>query len=166
MEEKVTPISKQRSKEKPDSKQSKKETPSPEQQVKDKPALEQAYKELPAVGNPENTVTIGGKLIEIKPTKLKYQRNRTALFYKVLMIYPLVDVLGFEAGAFGDDRDGDKCLMDFLIAATDDEKLIVDNYDDIDNETVEKIVTIFRRVNRIDEKEANQKKLTATKETA
>lgn len=40
-------------------------------------------KELPAVGNPENTVAIGGKLIELKATKLKYQRNRTAAFYKI-----------------------------------------------------------------------------------
>lgn len=82
------------------------------------------------------------------------------------MVYPLVDILGFEAGAFGDDRDGDKCLMDFLIAATDNEELIVQNYDDLDTETIEKIVAIFRRVNHFDEKEANQKKLTATKETA
>ena len=30
-----------------------------------------------------------------------------------------------EAGAFGDDRDGDKAVMDWLIAVTDDEELIL-----------------------------------------
>ena len=59
-----------------------KAVPDAEQTAKDLPQPVIKTKELPAVGNPENTVTIGGKLIEIKPTKLKYQRNRTALFYK------------------------------------------------------------------------------------
>ena len=47
------------------------------------PSTEQPAKELPHVGSPENTVMIGDKLIEIKATKLKYQRNRTAAFYKI-----------------------------------------------------------------------------------
>lgn len=47
------------------------------------PAMEQESKGLPAVGSPENTVTIGGQLVEIHATKLKYQRNRTAAFYRM-----------------------------------------------------------------------------------
>jgi hypothetical protein len=47
------------------------------------PSVQQPAKELPAVGSPENTIQIGEKLIEIKATKLKYQRNRTAAFYKI-----------------------------------------------------------------------------------
>lgn len=121
------------------------------------PEATAAKKELPKVGIPENTVKIGDKLIEIKPTKLKYQRNRTALFYKVLTMLPLPDILAMDAGSFGDDRDGDKCVMDFLIAATDDEQLILDNYDEMDTGTIETILTIYRRVNKIDEKEAKQK---------
>ena len=132
-------------------------TPSPVQEQKPVPTPEQEVKELPQVGTPENTVIIGGELIEIKPTKLKYQRNRTALFYKVFDMLPLPDILSFEAGAFGDDRDGDKCVMDFLIAATDNEKLVVDNYDEMDTGTIYKILSIFRRVNKIDEKEAKAK---------
>ena len=62
-----------------------------------------------------------------------------------------------EAGTFGDDRDGDKALMDWLIAVTDDPDLIINNYDEIDTETIEKLLLIFRRLNRIDEKEARQK---------
>lgn len=103
---------------------------------------------------------IGEKLIEIKPTKLKYQRNRTAAFYKMLDYYSLTDILGFESGALGDERDGDMALMEWLIAATDDEELIKQNYDEMTTETVEKILGIFKRVNRITEKEEKLKNLT------
>lgn len=54
-----------------------------EQIVKELPDAVQTERDLPQVGSPENTVTIGGKLIEIKPTKLLYQRNCTAAFYKM-----------------------------------------------------------------------------------
>lgn len=137
----------------------KKELPSAEQTEKELPGTEMKKKETPMVGNPENTVMIGGKPIEIKPTKLKYQRNRTATFFRALEIYPLIDILAMEAGAFGDDRDGDKALMDWLIAATDDEETITKNYDELDTETIERILSIFRRVNRIDEKDEKIKNL-------
>jgi hypothetical protein len=64
-----------------------------------------------------------------------------------------------EAGAFGDDRDGDKAVMDWLIAVFDDEALVLENYDSMDTGTVEQLLEIFRRVNRIDEKEQKQKNL-------
>lgn len=125
---------------------------------KELPSPEQPVRELPQVGSPENTVVIGDKLIEIQPTKLKYQRNRTAAFYKMLEMYPLTDILAMEAGAFGDERDGDKAVMDWLIAVTDDEALITEHYDSMDTGVVEQLLSIFRRINRIDEKEARQKK--------
>lgn len=37
-------------------------------------------------------------------------------------MYPLIDILAMEAGSFGDERDGDKATMDWLIAATDNEE--------------------------------------------
>ena len=111
------------------------------------------------MGCPENSVVIGGKLIEIKPTKLCYQRNRTAAFYRMLEMYPLTDILAMEAGSFGDSRDGDKAVMDWLIAVTDDEQLILENYDSMDTGLIEQLLEIFRRVNRIDEKEQKQKNL-------
>ena len=123
------------------------------------PAPEQADKGLPQIGSPENSVQIGDQLIEIKPTKLKYQRNRTAAFYRMLELYPLADILAMEAGAFGDDRDGDKALMDWLIAVTDDERLILDHYNELDTGVIEQLLQIFRRVNRMDEKEQKQKNL-------
>jgi hypothetical protein len=128
-------------------------------QSKELPPVQQTEKELPQVGSPENTIVIGGRLVEIKPTKLRYQRNRTAAFYKMLELYPLADILAMEAGAFGDDRDGDKAVMDWLIAVFDDEALVLENYDAMDTGTVEQLLEIFRRVNRIDEKEQKQKNL-------
>lgn len=146
-----------------------KKLPSAEQQTKEQPDVNMAEKklpsagkkskELPQVGSPENTVIIGGKLIEIKPTILKYQRNRTAVFYRMLDMYPLADILAMEAGSFGDERDGDKATMDWLIAATNDEQLILDNYDSMDTGTIEKILSIFKRVNNIDEKEEKIKNM-------
>lgn len=126
---------------------------------KELPPVQQQEKGLPQVGSPENTVIIGGQLIEIKPTKLRYQRNRTAAFYKVLEMYPIADILAMEAGAFGDDRDGDKATLDWLIAVTDDEKVVTDHYDEMDTDTIEQLLSIFRRLNRIDEKEQKLKNL-------
>ena len=62
-----------------------------------------------------------------------------------------------EANSFGDGRDGDKAVFDWLIAVTDDPELITENYDLIDTDTIEKMMLIFRRVNKIDEKEEKLK---------
>lgn len=141
----------------PDVAQPEKQMPDTTQttRAKQSPAMEN--KAVPPVGNPENTVMIGGSPYEIKPTKLKYQRNRVAMFYKILDLYPLADILAMDAGQFGDDRDGDKCVMDWLIAATDNEELITAHYDQLDTGTIEKILLIFKRVNKIDEKDAKLK---------
>ena len=148
-----------RTKRQPNPEQGEKNLPEVGMKDKEVPSSEIKNKELPKAGSVENIVTIGGKEIEIKPTKLKYQRNRTAAFYRLLEMYPLTDILAMEAGTFGDDRDGDKATMDWLIAATDDEQLIVDNYDDMDTGTIEKILSIFKRVNRIEEKELKLKNM-------
>lgn len=117
-------------------------------------------KELPVLGISENVVMIGDTPVEIKATKLKYQRNRTALFYNVLDNYPLPEIIAMEAGTFGDERDGDKCVMDFLIAATDDPELVTKYYDEMTTDTIEAILKAYRRVNKIDEKEQKLKNLT------
>lgn len=144
-------------KELPSTEQVEKKTPSRGTRTKKVPETKMEIKEMPNVGNPENTVLIGKTLVEIKPTKLKYHRTNVASFYKVVEMLPLPDIMAMQPGAFGDDRDGDKALMDWLIAVVDDEKIIVDNYNDMDTETIENILEIFRRVNRIDEKEEKQK---------
>lgn len=165
-ENKVLPEAEQIGKALPDAAQEGKALPDSGMGRKKIPNAKMKAKDLPQVGNPENTVIIGGEPIEIKATKLKYQRNRTATFYRILDLYPLTDVLSMEAGQFGDERDGDKAVMDWLIAATDNEKLITDNYDEMDTETIEKILTIFKRVNRIDEKEEKQKNLEMSRKGA
>lgn len=134
-----------------------KEIPDAEIQVKKTPSRRKKEKELPDVGNPENTVLIGDTLVEIKPTKLKYHRNNVASFYKIVEMVPLPDIMSMGSNAFGDGRDGDKALMDWLIAVVDDEQLIIDNYNEMNTETIEKILAIFKRVNKIDEKEEKQK---------
>ena len=137
--------------------QEKKETPDIAPDAKPVPEVDVKIKELPEVGTPENTVIIGGKLIEIKPTKLKYQRNRTAVFYHILELYPLSDILAMGPKSFGDGLDGDKKLYDWLVAVTDNEELIRENYDDIDSEIIYRMLEIFRRVNKISEMEAKLK---------
>lgn len=127
------------------------------------PDSEMRNVEIPKIGNPENTVTIGGQLIEIKPMKLKYVRNRTAAFRHILEMYPLSDILAMDNG-FGDGRDGDKALMDWLIAVTDNEQLILENYNDIDTETIYKLLAIHRRVEKIDELESKLKNATTPRE--
>lgn len=148
---KVMPEGDVKEKEIPGSEQAEREMPDPEIKVKD----------LPQVGNPENTVIIGGELIEIKPTKLIYQRNRTAVFYHALELYPLPDLLAMENSKqqdmFGDGRDGDKALLDWLVAVTDREELVREHYNEIDTDMVYRLLEIFRRVNKIDEREAKLK---------
>lgn len=133
---------------------------------KELPATTMPEKELPQTGNAENTVIIGGRLIEIKPTKLKYLRNGTANLYRALDHMPLTEVMSLPKGAFGagDDRDGDKAVMDWLIAVTDDEQLITENYNDMDCATVYQIVEIFKRVNQFIKREEELKNaMTPTK---
>lgn len=143
----------------PDAEQEMKELPDATMESKPLPDPTTNTKSLPPVGNPENTVIIGGQPIEIKPTKVKYQRNRTAAFFRVIRTYPLVDILAMDVGSFGDDRDGDKAIMDWLIAVFDDEQLVLNYYDEMDTALIEKILKIFLRINKIDEKEENLKNL-------
>ena len=140
----------------PDKEQIKREAPDGEVKEVDIPESGVKHVEMPAIGTPENTVTIGGRLIEIKPMKLKYVRNRTAAFRHILEMYPLSDILAME-NKFGDGRDGDKALYDWLVAVTDDEDLIRENYDDIDTDTIYRMLAIHRRIEKVDEMETKLK---------
>ena len=141
----------------PKEKQPEREIPAAEIVEKDPPQSGMPQKDLPAVGSPENTVTIGGKLIEIKPMKLKYIRNRTAAFRMLIEQFPLSYILAMDRTSFGDGRDGDKALYDWLVAVTDNEELIRENYDEIDSETIYRLLAIHRRIEKIDELEAKLK---------
>jgi hypothetical protein len=157
---KEMPEIEQKAKEIPAVEQWEKDIPDAGIKEKEIPDAEIKQREMPQSGTIENTVTIGGKQIEIKPMKLIYQRNRTAVFYHVLDSYPLPDILAMD-NPFQDGRDGDKALFDWLVAATDDEELITEHYNEIDSGTIYKILEIFRRVNKIDEMEERAKNVEA-----
>lgn len=154
---KKTPSTEIPEKKKPDISNEQKELPEVTDHPKEVPEVTRTRKKNPEKGNPENMVQFGDRLIEIKPTLLRYQRDRTAVFYRILEMYPLVDVLGMDSDSFGDDRDGDKAVFDWLIAVTNDPELVEENYDKLDTDTIEKMLSIFRRVNKIDEKEEKLK---------
>ena len=84
---------------------------------------------------------------------MRYMRNRTAEFYHILEIYPLPDILATKRGVIDEKRDGDKCLMDWLIAVTNDEELIRAHYDELDADVIMRMLEIFKRINKITEKE-------------
>lgn len=139
----------------------------PQETKLDKVVPEPTEKEkaLPPTVNPENVIKLGDEEIEIKPTKLKYQRNRTAAAYRILELYPLPDVLAMNAGALDPDRDGDQVVFDFLTAVFDDGKLVQKYYDSMTTEDIERILKIFKRLNAITDKEEKAKNLKA-KETS
>lgn len=127
--------------------------------VKKVPEAGMEMKPTPMVGIPENTVVVAGIPLEIKPTKLKYVRNGTANFYKLIERVSLVDIMQLQSGSFGenDDRDGDKAIMDWLIAATDNEEFVVGHYDEFDTEQIARILEIFKRINKFPGKEEELK---------
>lgn len=129
-------------------------TPTPEFIEEKKPA--------PPVGLVENQVQFGNTVIEIKPTKLKYQRDRTAAFYRLLQKAPVVELLALEDGILDPERSSDKMLFDWLIAVTDDPKLVVENYDDIDSETIDRMLKIFCRLNHIKDEDAKKQQAQVT----
>ena len=130
------------------------------------PASDTVSKAIPPVGIVENTVVVANTPIEIKPTKMKYVRNGTANFYKLIENVSLVDIMQLESGAFGegDSRDGDKAVMDWLIAATDNEEFITKHYDDFDVEQILRIVDIFKRVNKFTKEDESKNAVTPAAE--
>ena len=106
----------------------------------------------------ENCVMVGDKKIEIKPTKLKYFRNKAASGYGIIKAIPLHELLVYDKGVLDETRDADQLLYDFLVAAFDDSTFVRDNYDNLDADTVERIIKIFGRINHIDEKEEAARK--------
>ena len=106
----------------------------------------------------ENCVVVGDKKIEIKPTKLKYFRNKAASAYGIIKAVPLHELLTYGKGVLDENRDADQLLYDFLVAAFDDSTFVRDNYDNLDADTIDRIVKIFGRVNHIDEKEEAARK--------
>lgn len=142
----------------PDHKEINTEVPVPKELDKTIPDPKKLDKDPPKEFNEENCIFLKGKMIEIKPTKVKYFRNKTANIYEILKVCPLTEFLSYDKGIFDVDRDGDQLLFDFLVSVFNDSALVRDNYDDMTSEDIEKILKIFGRLNHIDEKKEQQRK--------
>lgn len=134
------------------------EVPKKTEATKKVPKSTKPSKEIPSVVNQENCIMLNGKQIEIKPTKLKYFRNRMASIYTILRLVPLTEFLAYEKGTFDEERNSDQMLLDFLVSVFDDEELVTENYNDMTSEDIEQILKIFGRINHIDEKEEASRK--------
>ena len=132
--------------------------PAPSRKKKEVPEQTQLERELPKIEKEENCIKLGERMIEIKPTKLKYFRNRTVSIYSALKLVPLNEFLAYDKGVFDPERDSDQILFDFLCAVFDDSRLVRTHYDNMSSEDIERILEIFGRVNHIDEKEEAARK--------
>ena len=137
----------------PEATEPNKESPEITEPDKDVPIASAPMKELPPDKPMENCVVINGEIIEIKPTKLKYFRNKMASTYSLLKTVPLNELLAYGSGVIDESKDADKLLFDFLTAAFDDSSFVAKYYDEMTADDVEKVFKIFGRLNHIDEKE-------------
>ena len=122
------------------------------------PVESELNKAQPSELSINNTVEIDGERIEIKPTKLKYFRNKTAASYNLLKVIPINEFLTYDKGVIDPDRDADQVLFDFLIAVFDSPDFVKAHYDNMTAGDIEKILPIFGRLNGIDEKEEKARK--------
>jgi len=155
---KGAPVDPELNKEQPTPPELTRETPTETKLNKELPEQKELAKELPLDVKKENCIDINGDLREIKPTKLKYFRNKMAAAYSVIRMIPLNEFLTYDAGVIDPDRDADQVLYDFLVAVFDDPQFIHDAYDELTADHVEQAVQIFGRLNHIDEKEEKARK--------
>ena len=108
---------------------------------------------LPPEYNAENCICIDGDIKEIRATKLQYQRNGVAGFYKVLKSMPLVYLFQLPDDYFDEKRTPTKCLMDWVTAVVDDPAYTKAHFDNMTSEDIYRMLDIFLRLNKIDEME-------------
>lgn len=123
-------------------------------------------KEMPSDIKEENCVEVDGVKIEIKPTKLKYFRNKSASGYGIIKAVPVHELFKYEKGILDPERDADQLVYDFLVAAFNDSTFVRDNYNEMDAEILDKVTKIFGRINHIDEKEEAARKNREAQEQA
>ena len=134
------------------------ESPEESKLVETVPEASEGKAEMPSDFIEENCVVVNGQKIEIKPTKLKYFRNKAASAYGIIKMVPLHELLTYDKGVLDERRDADQLLYDFLVAAFDDPEFVKKNYDEFDADAIDKVVKIFGKVNHIDEKEEAARK--------
>lgn len=133
-------------------------TPTESQPLEEIPEESPEKTDMPSDLNLENCVEIDGQQIEIKPTKLKYFRNKAASAYGIIKAVPIHKLLTYGKGDIDEQRDADQLLYDFLVSAFDDKEFVRSHYDEMNADQVEKILKIFGRLNHIDEKEEAARK--------
>ena len=153
----TTPEESQTIEETPKEPELKNETPESTEEKKDVPE-DPNEKDLPPELNEENCVEINGEKIEIKPTKLKYFRNKAASGYGIIKAVPVHELLTYGKGVLDPDRDADELVYDFLVAAFNDAPFVRKNYNEMDSEVLDRVCKIFGRINHIDEKEEAARK--------
>lgn len=136
----------------------KNKTPEESTKIETVPDPSPEKEEKPSDFIEENCIIIDGQKVEIKPTKLKYFRNKAASAYGVIRAVPLHELLTYGRGVLDERRDADQLLYDFLVASFNDSAFVRDHYDELDADQVDKIVKIFGRINHIDEKEEQARK--------
>ena len=134
------------------------ETPEESKLLEETPEETPPKTEMPSDLKLENCVEIDGQKIEIKPTKLKYFRNKGASAYGIIKAVPIHELLTYGKGVIDAERDSDQLLYDFLVSVFDDSTFVRDHYDEMDADQVEQILKIFGRINHIDEKEEAARK--------
>ena len=134
------------------------ETPEESKLLEETPEETPPKTEMPSDLKLENCIEIDGQKIEIKPTKLKYFRNKGASAYGIIKAVPIHKLLTYGKGTIDAERDSDQLLYDFLVSVFDDSTFVRDHYDEMDADQVEQILKIFGRINHIDEKEEAARK--------
>lgn len=134
------------------------ETPDVTPPLEETPEPTPPKEEMPTDLNMENVVVINGKQVEIKPTKVKYFRNKTVACYGYIKAIPLTEFLSYDVGVLNKTKSADQLLYDFLVAVFDDSAFVRDNYDEMTAANIDEIVKIFGRLNNIDEKEEAARK--------
>lgn len=142
------------------------ETPAETEEKKDTPEGTKEKEDLPSGLKEENCVVIGGNKIEIKPTKLKYFRNKAASGYGIIKNVPIYQLYTYEKGQLDPERSADELVYDFLVASFNDSAFVRDNYNEMDADNLDTICKIFGRINHIDEKEEAARKNMKAQEQA
>ena len=155
---KSAPVEPEMKKEAPSQPELTRETPTETDLTKEVPTGTELKKEVPPTLKPENCIEVDGEVREIKPTKLKYFRNKMAGVHTVLKNIPLNEFLTYDKGILDPERDADQILYDYLVAVFDDPQFVHDHYENMTAEDVEKAINIFGRLNHVDEKEEKARK--------
>jgi hypothetical protein len=158
LDNKEIPIEKKLLEEQPTETTKIKVVPDETKQLETIPDATPVKEEMPSDEIEENCVIIGNEKIELKPTKLKYFRNKAASAYGIIKAVPLYELLTYGKGTIDETRDADQLLFDFLVAAFDSSEFVRDHYDEMDADTIDRVCKIFGRLNHIDEKEEAARK--------